>query len=305
MEYGGYLFVHFTGESEIGEQIYFSVSRDGLHWTDLNGGQPVITSKICEMGVRDPFILRNRLDGRFYIISTDLRIANGKGWGAAQYEGSRNLMVCSSDNLTDWTEVEAAEIGIDGAGCVWAPEAIYDEKKGEYLVFWASMVKADGDSEHKQRIYSAYTKDFKSFSKPELYIERENHVIDTTIMEWQGVYYRFSKDETTKNIIADKSENVKDGPFERLVCPEVERLSGVEGPAGFKFNDREEWCLMVDRFAEGAGYLPIVTKDLASGEFRVLEAKEYDMGNTKKRHGSVLNITDKEYGRLVEKYGIL
>ena len=302
MEYGGYLFVHFTGESETGEQIYFSVSKDGFHWTDLNNGQPVITSKICEMGVRDPFILRNRLDNKFYIISTDLRIANGKGWGAAQYEGSRNLMVCSSENLTDWTEVEAVEVGIAGAGCVWAPEAIYDEKKGEYLVFWASMVKKDGDSDHKQRIYSAYTKDFKNFSKPELYIEKENHVIDTTILEWKGVYYRFSKDETTKNIIADKSENVKDGPFTRLICPNVENLLGVEGPAGFKFNDREEWCLMVDRFAEGTGYLPIVTTDMASGEFRVLNPEEYDMGMTRKRHGSLLNITLEEYDRLVSKY---
>lgn len=302
MEYKGYLFVHFTGESETGEQIYFSVSKDGLHWTDLNNGQPVITSKICEMGVRDPFILRNRLDNKFYIISTDLRIANGKGWGAAQYEGSRNLIVCSSENLTDWTEVEAVEVGIAGAGCVWAPEAIYDEKKGEYLVFWASMVKKDGDSDHKQCIYSSYTKDFKNFSKPELYIEKENHVIDTTILEWKGVYYRFSKDETTKNIIADKSENVKDGPFTRLICPNVESLLGVEGPAGFKFNDREEWCLMVDRFAEGTGYLPIVTTDMASGEFRVLNPEEYDMGMTRKRHGSVLNITLEEYDRLVSKY---
>lgn len=305
MEYGGYLFVHFTGESETGEQIYFSVSKDGLHWTDLNNGQPVITSKICEMGVRDPFILRNKLDKKFYIISTDLRIANGKGWGAAQYEGSRNLMVCSSENLTDWTEIEAVEIGIDGAGCVWAPEAIYDEKKGEYLVFWASMVKADGEAEHKQRIYCSYTKDFRHFGRPELYIERENHVIDTTIMEWKGVYYRFSKDETTKNIIADKSESVKEGPFTRLECPNVESLLGVEGPAGFKFNDREEWCLMVDRFAEGKGYLPIVTDDMASGEFRVLKPEEYDMGKTKKRHGSVLNITLEEYDRLVRKYHVI
>lgn len=302
MQYSGYLFVHFTGESETGEQIYFSVSRDGLHWQDLNGGQPVIISKVCEKGVRDPFILRNRLDGRFYIISTDLRIANGKGWGAAQYEGSRNLMVCSSDDLVTWTEEEPVEIGIEGAGCVWAPEAIYDEQAGKYLVFWASMVKKDGEENHKQRIYKAYTEDFRTFTEPELYIERENHVIDTTILEHNGMYYRFSKDETTKNIIADMSSDVGRGPFKRLEAPEVEKLMGVEGPAGFKFNDRDEWCLMVDRFATGGGYLPIVTKDMASGVFRVLEEDEYDMGSTKKRHGSVLNITEEEYKRLTERY---
>lgn len=302
MEYKGYLFVHFTGESENGEQIYFSLSRDGLHWNDLNDGKPVITSGICEMGVRDPFILRNRLDGRFYIISTDLRIANGKGWGVAQYGGSRNLMVCSSSDLVNWTEVEAVELGIEGAGCLWAPEAIYDEEKNKYLVFWASMVKSEGDAEAKQRIYKSYTEDFKTYTKPELYIERENHVIDTTIIEDKGIYYRFSKDETTKNIIADMSGNVGDGPFKHLNAPAVEELMGVEGPACFKFNDREEWCLMVDQFATGRGYLPIVTKNMASGSFRVLRPDEYDMGATKKRHGSVLNITDEEYDRLEQKY---
>lgn len=99
MKYQAYLFVHFIGEGENGEQIYFSVSRDGLHWKDLNNGKPVIVSQVGEKGLRDPFILRNHLDGKFYIIATDLCIHAGKGWGIAQYEGSRNLMVMSSENL--------------------------------------------------------------------------------------------------------------------------------------------------------------------------------------------------------------
>ena len=85
MKYQAYLFVHFIGEGENGEQIYFSVSRDGLHWKDLNNGKPVIVSQVGEKGLRDPFILRNRLDGKFYIIATDLCIHAGKGWRIAQY----------------------------------------------------------------------------------------------------------------------------------------------------------------------------------------------------------------------------
>lgn len=302
MDYAGYLFVHFTGESETGEQIYFSVSEDGLHWQDLNNGQPVITSKICEKGVRDPFIIRNRLDGKFYIISTDLRIANGKGWGVAQYEGSRNLMVCSSEDLVNWSDMTAVELALPEAGCLWAPEAIFDEKRGEYLVFFASMIKREGDKEPKQRIYKSYTKDFLHYTAAELYIERENHVIDTTILEWDGTYYRFSKDETTKNIMADMGKDVSEGPFTKLNAPEIENLTGVEGPAGFKFNDRDEWCIMVDQFATDGGYLPAVTKDMAGGEFRILSKDEYDMGQTKKRHGSVLNITKEELLRLKERF---
>ena len=90
--------------------------------------------------------------------------------------------------------------------------------------------------------------------------------------------------------------------FEELPVPEVNKLKGVEGPLCFPFNDREEYCLMVDQFATDAGYLPIVTSDMASGVFRVLDKSEYDMGQTKKRHGSVLNITEEEFQKLCEKF---
>ena len=48
----GYIFVHFTGEQKDGEQIYFSISRDGLHWKDLNDGKPILYSETGMKGVR-------------------------------------------------------------------------------------------------------------------------------------------------------------------------------------------------------------------------------------------------------------
>ena len=39
-----YIFVYFTEEIHNGEQVYFSASKDGLHWQDLNGGSPVFTA---------------------------------------------------------------------------------------------------------------------------------------------------------------------------------------------------------------------------------------------------------------------
>ena len=79
-------------------------------------------------------------------------------------------------------------------------------------------------------------------------------------------------------------------------------LAGVEGPASFRFNDREEWCVLVDRFAEGKGYLPLFSPDFGSGEFRIPEESEYDLGKSKKRHGSVLNLTEEEFQ---EKFPVL
>ena len=81
------------------------------------------------------------------------------------------------------------EVAIDTAGCTWAPEAFYDETTGEYIVFWASKdtakVGADGYTHH--RIYYSKTRDFYTFTEPEVYYSIElgdnnaTDVIDTTI----------------------------------------------------------------------------------------------------------------------------
>lgn len=306
MEYTGYLFVHFIGEQKDGEQIYFSLSRDGLHWQDLNGGRPVLRSGIGEAGARDPFLIRSPWEKegapKYYLIATDLRIEAGKGWQTAQYGGSRDILVWESDNLTDWKGPAAHTIGVEGAGCVWAPEAVYDEEKDAILLFWASMVRLEGDREPKQRIYGAYTKDFRQFTEPFVFLEKENHVIDSTIIRTREGYYRYTKDETTKNICVDFAKTLRPEDFRQVNAPVLDGMVGVEGPEIFRFNDREQWCLIVDRFAEGKGYLPLVTDNPADGKFRVLEENEFDMGMTKKRHGGILNITQEEYERLSEAW---
>ena len=58
----GYLFVHFTGEQQYGEQIYFSISRDGLHWKDLNGHRPVLYS-VSGMKKMESFTFLPRIFG--------------------------------------------------------------------------------------------------------------------------------------------------------------------------------------------------------------------------------------------------
>lgn len=293
----GYLFVHFIGEEKDGEQIYFSLSKDGLHWHDLNCGKPVLYSGIGTCGVRDPFPVRNPLDGKIYLIATDLRIEAGEGWEAAQERGSRSLIVWESEDLIHWSRERSCEVGIPEAGCVWAPEAVFDKEKNAFLVFFASKTKRNGEKEGKHRIYAAYTKDFIVFSETFLYMERKNHVIDTTILESGGKYYRISKDETEKRLILEVSDAVL-GEFAQIPSPTLAGLKGVEGPEGYLLPDGKTWCLIADRFQEGTGYLPMLTEDLSSGDFRILSSGQYGMGQTKKRHGGVLRLTDEEYERL-------
>lgn len=67
-----YLFVHFVGEERnpTDEQLYFALSRDGVHWRDLRpAGSPALTWLGGEKGVRDPHIVRDPRGG-FHIVAT-------------------------------------------------------------------------------------------------------------------------------------------------------------------------------------------------------------------------------------------
>ena len=275
------------------------MSRDGLHWTDLNDGKPVLYSHIGECGVRDPFPVKNPLNGRYYLIATDLRIEKGEGWQAAQERGSRDIIIWESEDLVHWEKERSHTVGIREAGCVWAPEAVFDEEEQAFLVFFASKVKCDGEETAKHRIYAAYTKDFVTFSDTFLYVERERDVIDTTILRSNGKYYRISKDETDSRLILEEADSLR-GDFKRIACPVFEKLKGVEGPEGYLLPDGRSWCVIADQFAEGKGYLPMITEDLSSGDFTILEKEKYDLGRTKKRHGGVLELSDAEYERLIK-----
>ncbi|MGF7144287.1 hypothetical protein HNQ56_002718 [Anaerotaenia torta] len=297
----GYLFVFFTGEQESGEQIYFSISKDGLHWEDLNKEQPVLLSKIGEEGVRDPFIIKDEKKDIFYLIATDLRIGTGKGWDTAQYRGSRDLIIWESKDLVHWSEARACTVAPQNAGCAWAPESIYDAERDEFFVFWASMVKLEGDAEPKQRIYGSYTKDFISFSDAFLYAEAKNHMIDMNIVQDNGWYYRFVKDETTKKIRIDRVRALQNAEAEEIASEVLDNLFAVEGPEAYPLPDGS-WCLIVDQFGLGKGYLPLIKENLAAGDFTITSGEAYDLGKLKKRHGGVIKITDEEYNRLKEWY---
>lgn len=69
-----YLFVHFRETDGVeGEQVYFSVSKDGYTWEIVNHGNAVLIADKGDMGVRDIVITRT-LDNSFVIMATDLAL---------------------------------------------------------------------------------------------------------------------------------------------------------------------------------------------------------------------------------------
>lgn len=301
-----YLFAHFTGESPEGEQIYFAVSEDGLHWTDLNQSRPVLLSTLGERGVRDPSLIRSPDGSTFYLLATDLRIASGKGWDAARFQGSTSLVFWQSSDLINWSEPWLVDVAssIPEAGCAWAPEAIYDPERGEYFVYWATISPLAGVRE--ARIYGSYTRDFRTFSPPELYIERVGEgfdakdIIDTQIVAVEGARHRYYRASRDAFITIEAADTLR-GPWTRV--GDITHLGytarEVEGPILYQLNQRPDWTLLVDQYAAGKGYLPLLTTNLDDPRaFRVVPPTEYSLGASRKRHGGILNITRREYDAL-------
>ena len=218
-------------------------------------------------GLRDPFILRSPEGDKFYLVATDLRICTDWDWGAAQTNGSQAIMVWESDDLVHWTDQRMVTISAQiEAGCTWAPEVFYDDTTGEYMVFWSSKVKTDNYS--KQRQYYCKTRDFYTFTEPQLWIDESHSTIDSTVVrDDDGTYYRFAKNESETYIYLEKSDSLL-GDW-TIVNEKI--ASGVEGPCCFKFNDDDienagaKWCLLQDDFG-GGGYYPMITDSLASGQ---------------------------------------
>ncbi|MFF7445466.1 MULTISPECIES: family 43 glycosylhydrolase [unclassified Streptomyces] len=308
----GYMFSYFTGEGTAdGEQLYAALSKgnDPLKWRELNDGKPVLTSTLGEKGLRDPFIIRSPEGDKFYQIATDLRIYGNGDWDASQRTGSKSIMVWESTDLVHWTNQRLVKVSPDSAGNTWAPEAFYDAKLGAYVVFWASKLydnEAHSGDTYNRMMY-ATTRDFYTFSEPKVWIDRGYSVIDSTMIQHDGTYYRLSKDErnntsstpNSKFIFEEKSHSILD-PSWTAVAEGIGKgaMSAAEGPLVFKSNTEDKWYAFLDEFG-GRGYIPFETTDLDSGTWT--PSTGYDLPS-KPRHGTVLPVTQAEYDRLLRAY---
>lgn len=282
--------------------MYFGLSRgnDALAWQELNGGRPVLTSRLGEKGVRDPYLVRSPNGDSFYLVATDLKIHGDNDWHRAVTAGSRSVMVWKSIDLVHWSDQTMVEIAPAEAGCTWAPEVYYDDEAAVYNIFWASMLegeKASGDASSYHRMMCASTKDFITFSEPVVYMDYGYSVIDTTMIADRDSIYRISKGH---HIIQEAGASFAD-PSYTLMNSNVEESFMVrgEGPIVFKSNTEEKWYLFVDEYGL-RGYIPLETTDLSSGVWSLPE--QYDLPNSP-RHGSVIPVTKFEYERLLERYG--
>ncbi len=296
--YEAYLFAYFVGNGPGEEAIRFAISEDGFNYRALNNNQPILDNKNVSKtgGLRDPHILRGADGHSFYMVATDLYVPD-MGWK------NYAMVLMKSTDLINWEAsfVNIPESFTDTFGDVWrvwAPQTIYDDATGKYMIYFSMKQGNDPD-----KIYYAYANpEFTALeSEPkQLFFNPDNQsCIDADIIKKDGKFYMFHKSESgNPGIKLATSDRLTEG-YKMVSKERVDKENeNVEGSGVFKLNNSDEWILMYDVYSSGR-YQFTKSSDLQN--FTVID-QEVNM-NFHPRHGTILPITMAEYKRLIDKWG--
>lgn len=286
-----YLFSYFKNNGEDG--LHLAWSSDGLNFTPLNGDKAILAPEVStDKLMRDPCIIQGG-DGIFRMVWTVSWNARGIG-----YAWSKDLAEWSDQKYIPVMEHEPA------ARNCWAPEVFFDAAAGLYLIFWSTTIpgrnpetEATADKGWDHRMYYVTTRDFETFSETRLFYDDGFNVIDGTLIDHDGRYYLFLKDETRyppqKNIRIAVSGHAA-GPYSAAGEP----ITGdywAEGPTVAKVADK--WVVYFDKYTKhtmgAVSSSDLVSWSDISGEVSFPEGT---------RHGTILQVKRKVLDGLLAKY---
>ncbi|MES2775992.1 MAG: glycoside hydrolase family 43 protein [Bacteroidota bacterium] len=281
------MFAYFKGSSADG--LHLAYSDDGYKWSALKKDSSFLKPMVGnDKLMRDPCIVKDD-KGTYHMVWTLSWKEKGIG-----YASSKDLVNWSGQKDIPVMEHEA------GAKNCWAPEIFFDEKKQEFMIYWATTITGRfpatdsmGDNDH--RIYYVTTKDFVNFSKAKLLYEKNFNVIDATIQKIGKQYVMFLKDETLRPV----QKNLRIATSKKLTkgySKPTEPITGkywAEGPTAVKIGD--EWVVYFDKYRDHK-YGAITSKDLKTWT-DVSEKIKLPPGI---RHGTIFTITKAELAVLLK-----
>lgn len=298
-----YLFAYFTSNSTEGQQVCYAVSDNGLDFTPLNDGRPVVMADSISVsgGVRDPHVLRGD-DGWFRMVVTDMDWQQGK-WS------NRGIVMLRSRDLIHWehraVHFPARYAGRDAAkaDAVWAPQTIYDPDAGKYMVYFSLHSPKEGPFPADAVYYAYANDDFTDLlgDEPQRLFTFDGPTIDTDIVrDEKGRYHVFFN--TWGNGGTGRRQFVAESlhkPEKWRLLPGLMQPEGMkmksEGSSAYPLNDGSAWVLAYDCFADGVFHFCTST-DL---EHFTLVRETKTTGVFTPRHGSVIPLTNAEYQQLI------
>jgi hypothetical protein len=297
-----YLFVHFTFKEE---KIHFSLSKgnNALDWQELNNGKPIFISTIGTTGLRDPYIVRSPEGDTFYLMATDLKwFSQDKGPDRKRY-----IQVWESHDLVNWSAQRDVLVSPPDVQNTYAPEAVWDESIGAYVVFWTSKI---GSNDYHTPMY-ATTRDFVTFTEAQIWQPGEWR-IDSTVKQVGDWYYRFTKSidkahDNCHDIVEERSKNLR-APLNEWETVDycIGAKAGIpetEAPLVFKSNpgdvNGDYYYLWIEKWIPNKTYVALRTKSFENPKWEVVPVKFPD---PLPKHGVILPITAAEAKALTDAY---
>ncbi|MFT3788679.1 MAG: hypothetical protein QM770_21320 [Tepidisphaeraceae bacterium] len=300
-----YLFAHMK-HRDYGS-LYYSVSTDGLHWRELNGGKVVFTDYHGHADIdQGP-------DGRYYLV------------------GNRNDEVADldfwvSDDLVQWerfgkyvpdlTKVPNYPKAMHRIG---AAKMFYDDAGKQWVVTWHTTHDLGPTTLPEpywagQRTLYATSPDLKTFSDPprKLFNDWDMATIDTILVKQGDTYYAILKDEryptpdwpTGKTVRISKSTGLT-GPWTEPSAPISPNFR--EAPTVIPSPDGKAWYAYYEQYP-GIGYGLSVALTLDGPWYQVAGNMNYGDWDKYKlpprvRHGTMLPISRQRYDALIATFG--
>lgn len=302
-KYEAYLFAHMM-EGDYG-RLYYSVSLDGLHWQQLNGGKRVFQeyhghASICKGH-----------DGRYYLVGN-----RGDDQPDINFWVSDDLVTWQkySDYVPDLHRVPGYPKPLDRIG---APKLFYDEASARYLLTWHTphdLGKTDLPEPYwaSQRILYVTSTNLIAFSDPPRKLFSWDHAtIDANIHREGDAYYAVIKDEgyPTLNWITGKTIRICRaksllGPYSKPGPPLSPSFR--EAPTVIPAPDGKAWYLYYEQYP-GVAYGLSVAATLDGPWFQAAgnQTRDWDKFSMppKVRHGSMLPISRQQYDALLAAFG--
>ena len=281
-----YLFSSFRKNGETG--VFLALSPDGRTWTPLNAGQPWLPPDRPGELMRDPWIGQGP-DGVWQMVWT---------WGWTRKETGGKLVIghASSPDLIHWSPQQQISVLENEplAQNAWAPEAVWDPARQEWLLFWSTTIPgrfpetdASGDGGNNHRLYSTTTRDWKTFTPSRLLFDPGFNCIDATMVHDGARWVMVFKDERKEPLVKKLRLAFADspaGPWRGVTEPFTR--DWVEGPTVARVDG--EWWIYFDHYREPQGVGAVRTADWKSFE-DIAGQLTFPAGH---RHGTVVRIPE-------------
>jgi hypothetical protein len=292
-----YVFAYFIDNGQDG--LHLAGSVDGYRWEALNGGRSYLQPTVGKAQLmRDPCIVRGP-DGIYHMVWTS-------GWNET------GIGYASSPDLVRWSAQRELPVMAHEPTTLnaWAPEIAWDERRGEYLIFWSSTIpgrfpasEAAGDdagaNKYNHRIYATTTRDFVTFTPTRLFYDPGFSVIDATFLRTHRGDWLLVKDETRhpprKYLQLARAAGLQ-GPFEPLGAPITPPGLWTEGPTALQVGD--DVIIYYDAYTT-KHYGALRSRDLVHWEDVTAQMHFPDEGTPRRmRHGTALQVPADVLARL-------